>query len=489
MIFYLVRGKIKKTIYDLIRYFSILEVSKALNHRLLIMSKDTLKENAKQETFDLFPVKGKAIELQYSGEKVSTDGGLLILKEVDNQINIIKEFTGCISDKRDSRYIDHSVQEILSQRIFQIAAGYEDALDCNTLKEDAILKLCSNKLPENDGNLGSQSTMSRFENSVQRSELYNIAKMFVTQFIKSYTEEPQVIILDADDTNHNAYGNQLQIEFNNYYGEYVFMPLHIYEGLSGKLITTILKPGRRSKSVNVFAILKRIIELLRKTWPNTKIILRGDSHFHCPELTSYSKKNDNISFITGLTGNKRLKELSQVTVDSAEREYNQYKKPVKRYHTFNYKAESWEHEERVIVKVEVNKMGTNVRYVATDNLDYRTRSIYEMGYSQRGAMELRIKEHKTYLKSDRTSCHKFEANQLRLFMHSVAYVLMHTMQKEVLKGTEFVNSTMKTLQLKVLKTAAKVKELKTKIKIEFPRTFALRDTQTTAFKIFETVRC
>ena len=151
-------------------------MSKALNHRLLIMSKDTLKENAKQETFDLFPVKGKAIELQYSGEKISTDGGLLILKVVDNQINIIKEFTGCINDKRDSRYIDHSIQEILSQRIFQIAAGYEDALDCNTLKEDAILNLCSNKLPENNGNLGSQSTMSRFENSVQRSELYNIAK-------------------------------------------------------------------------------------------------------------------------------------------------------------------------------------------------------------------------------------------------------------------------------------------------------------------------
>ncbi len=446
-----------------------------------------IAENNKN-ILNLFPIQQKSLELSYSGETISSDGGLLIVKEVDNQIGIIESFKDCIIDNRDQRYIDHTVKDILSQRIFQIAAGYEDGNDCNTLKDDAILKLCADKLPENDGNLSSQSTMSRFENSISQTDLYRIAVMFVTKFINSYSEEPPVIILDADDTNHNAYGDQLQIEFNNYYGEYVFMPLHIYEGLSGKLITTILKPGRRSKSVNVFAIVKRIIVLLRQYWPNTKIILRGDSHFHCPELTSYSKVEDNLSFITGLTGNKRLNKLSQTTKEGAEKEYKQSEKPVKRYHSFMYKADSWQEEERVIVKVEVNCKGTNIRYIATDNTEYRTKSIYEVGYCQRGAMELRIKEHKTYLKSDRTSCHKFEANQLRLFMHSVAYVLMHTLQKEVLKGTEFVNSTMQTLQLKIIKTAARVKELKTKIKIEFPRTCATRAAQTSAFNIFEALR-
>ncbi len=438
---------------------------------------------------NLFPVQQKPIELTYSGEKISSDGGLLLLKEVDNQIGIIERFKNCIQDNRDQRYIDHTIKDILSQRVFQIAAGYEDANDCNTLKDDAIMKLCADKLPESDGGLSSQSTMSRFENSVGKAELYRIAEMFVIAFINSYSEEPPIIILDADDTNHNAYGNQLQIEFNKYYGEYVFMPLHIYEGLSGKLITTILKPGRRSKSVNVFAIVKRIIVLLRRHWPNTKIILRGDSHFHCPELTSYSKVEGNISFITGLTGNVRLNKLSLTTVKSAEREYIQTGDPVKKYHSFMYKADSWEEQERVIVKVEANSKGTNIRYIATDNTEYRAKGMYEVGYCQRGAMELRIKEHKTYLKSDRTSCHKFEANQLRLFMHSVAYVLMHTLQKEVLKGTEYVNSTMQTLQLKILKTAAKVKEFKTKIKIEFPRTCTAREVQTLAFNIFEVMRC
>lgn len=438
---------------------------------------------------NLFPVQQKSLELTYSGEKVSSDGGLLLLKEVDNQVGIIEGLNGCIQDTRDQRYIDHTVKSILAQRIFQIASGYEDANDCNALKGDAIVKLCADQLPESDGDLSSQSTMTRFENSVRRTELYKIAEMFVIHFINSYSEEPPVIILDADDTNHTAYGNQLQIEFNNYYGEHVFMPLHIYEGLSGKLITTILKPGRRSKSTNVFAILKRIIILLRRHWPNTKIILRGDSHFHCPELTSYTKVENNLSFITGLTGNKRLSELSKVTVKSAEREYKQTGNPVKRYHSFMYKADSWELPERVIVKVEVSGKGTNIRYIATDNTQYRAKSIYELGYCQRGAMELRIKEHKTYLKSDRTSCNKFEANQFRLFMHSAAYVLMYTLQKEVLKGTEFVNSTLQTIRLKILKTAAKVKELKTKIKIEFPRTCTTRLVQTHAFHIFETVRC
>ncbi len=450
--------------------------------------KNTNNFDKNQQKNNLSELKNKPVELNYSGEKISSDGGLLLLREVENQINILKDFTSCIEDSRDKRYIDHTIDSLVKQRVYQIAAGYEDANDCNSLRNDAIFKICSDRLPEEDLDLGSQSTMCRFENSVRRSELYRIAKMFVINFINSYESVPSAIILDADDTNHNAYGDQLQIEFNNYYGEYVFMPLHIYEGLSGKLITTILKPGRRSKSVNVFAILVRIIKLLREFWPDTVIILRGDSHFHCSELTSYCKTDKKVKFLTGLSGNSRLNKLSETTIKSAEKSYEKYKEPVKFYHTFRYKAGSWEEDERVIVKVEVNSKGTNIRYISTNAEEYRTKQLYEIGYCARGALELRIKEHKTYLKSDRTSCHKFEANQLRLFLHSAAYVLLHRLQKEVLRGTEFVNSTMQTLQLKVIKTAAKVKELKTKIKIEFPRTCSAKNVQSRAFDIFEILR-
>ena len=451
-------------------------------------NKDTNKIDAPQSSLHLFQVQNKPIELNYSGEKISVDGGLLLLKGIDDQVGMIKKFSSCIDDNRDQRYIDHTIESIVSQRVYQIAAGYEDANDCNSLRNDAIIKLCSNHLPESDIDLGSQSTMSRFENSVRRSELYRIAKMFVEEFVSSYESEPHVIILDPDDTNNNAYGNQLQIEYNHYYGEYVFMPLHIYEGLSGKLITTVLKPGRRSKSVSVFAILKRIIELLRQHWKNTTIIVRGDSHFHCPELTSYSKTHEKIILITGLAGNSILKELSETTVKSAKKQFKNTDRPVRMYHSFTYKAGSWEFSERVIVKVEVTNMGTNIRYIATNTWEYRAKQMYEIGYRARGNAELRIKDHKTYLKSDRTSCNKFEANQLRMFFHSIAYVLIHTLQKEVLRGTEFANSTMETIQLKLLKTAAKVKELKTKIKIEFPRICPVKNIQTKAFNILEILR-
>lgn len=438
---------------------------------------------------ELFPVKSKQIELTYTGKDISSDGGLLLLKEIEHQIGIIRGISNCIADNRDQRYVQHNLDQLLSQRIYQIAAGYEDTNDCNSLRGDGILKICADQFPESDPDLASQPTMSRFENSVSRSDLYRIAEHFALSFIRSYASEPEVIIIDCDDTNHNAYGNQLQIEFNSYYGEYCFMPLHIYEGLSGKLITTILKPGRRSKATDVHSILVKLIKFIRKYWKGTRIIIRGDSHFCSHEFMDWANRQHKVNFITGLTGNQKLHALSKVTVESAEKSYSQTKNPVKRYHTFSYKAGTWAEEQRVVVKVEVNSMGTNIRYIVTDLWEFRTKQLYEIGYCARGNAELRIKEHKTYLKSDRTSCNRFEANQLRLFLHSAAYVLLHTLQKEVLKGTQFVNVTMKTLQLKILKISAHVKELKTKIKIEFPQGCPVKQEQINAFKVFEVLRC
>ncbi len=454
-----------------------------------INSEHPVAENLQHQLFQLSDIQGKRVELSYTGKDISSDGGLLLLKELEKQTEIISGMSKCIIDDRDQRYIDHSLEQLLSQRIYQIAAGYEDANDCDELRGDSILKICSGKLPQSGGDLASQPTMSRFENSVSRSELYRIAKHIAYCFINSYESEPEVIIIDCDDTNNNAHGNQLQIEYNHYYGEYCFMPLHIYEGFSGKLITTILKPGRRSKATDVFSILKRVISFIRKHWCQTKIITRGDSHFCSHELMDWAKGQYKVSFITGLTGNQKLHKLSEMTKESAEKLYAVEKKPVKKYHTFSYKAGTWAEEQRVIVKIEVNSMGTNIRYIVTDMWDYRTSHLYEIGYCARGNAELRIKEHKTYLKSDRTSCNKFEANQLRIFLHSAAYVLIHTLQKEVLKNTQFVNSTMKTIQLKIFKTAAHVKELRTKIKIEFPESYAYRPEQCKCLEIFSVLRC
>ena len=431
---------------------------------------------------NLFPVQGKNIELNFSGDRISSDGGLLLLRELDSQLSLLSSASNCIHDKRDQRYIDHSVKELLTQRVFQIAAGYEDCNDCNDLREDMVFKMCAGRLPQSDNDLASQPTMSRLENSVTRSDLFRLGKYLVDNFIDSYSEAPSVIILDCDDTNNDTYGQQELALFNNYYHEYCYMPLHIYEGLSGKLITTILKPGRRNKQINIARLLKKLISYLRVQWPKTKIILRGDSHFASQDFMDWSSAQPDADFITGLTGNTKLHSLARVTIESAEREFKQYQKPVKRYHSFMYKAGSWENHYRVIVKVEVSTMGTNIRYIVTSLTDFRTRDLYEKGYCARGSMELRIKDHKLYLRSDRSSCTKFTANQFRLFLHSMAYILIHTLQKEVLKGSEYANATMKTIQIKIIKTAAWVKEMKTKIKIELPQFCTTKDDQVRGYE-------
>jgi len=455
-------------------------------------NKITKKENENQtlnSVFQLSQVASKQVEVSFSHDKISSDGGIILLKEVENQIGIINALTKTIKDERHPSYIEHTLNEIISQRVYQIAAGYEDANDSNSLKDDNILKMCIGRNPQTDNNLASQSTMTRFENSVNRRDLYNIAKEFILHFIRSYDKEPEIIILDCDDTDDITHGQQELSIYNAYYGDNCFMPLHIYEGISGKLITTILKTGTRSKGIFVFSVLKRIVKVLRQTWKKTKIVLRGDSHFCSSELMSWADEQANICFLTGLTGNKVLHKLSEVTKQSAEREYKQTKKNIVRYHTFRYQAKTWTKPQRVILKVAVTEKGTDLRYIVTNMYEYRTQKLYELGYCSRGKMELYIKDHKTYLQSDRTSCHRWEANQLRLFLHSAAYVLIHTLQKTVLIGTQFYNATMDTIQKKILKIAASVKELKTKIKVELPISYPNQSVLEKAFRIFEVLKC
>ena len=433
--------------------------------------------------FNLSDFESKKVQVVFGLEETSNDGGLLLLKEVDNEIGLIDRLSGCLQDVRHQGYVKHSYDSMLRQRIMQIAAGYEDANDCNSLKDDRIIKVCANQ----QQSLAAQPTVSRFENQADNKQLYKMAIAFVDNFIASYANEPKLIIIDSDDTNSFTYGQQELSLYNNYYGDYCFMPLHVYEGLTGKLITTILKPGRRSKSVNVFSVLKRIIGYLHKHWPNTLIVFRGDSHFCSKEVMGYTHNLPWVEFITGLTGNSVLNRHARVTVESAQRSYQSDGKPVKRYHSFWYKAGSWTYPERVVVKVEVTSMGTNVRFIVS-SLNIRAKALYEQGYCARGAAELRIKDHKTYLLSDRMSCSNFKANQFRLFLHSAAYVLIHTLQSEALQGTEFCKATMKTIQLKLIKVAARVKVLKTKVKIELPAEFYSKWAFEKCFKIFEVIR-
>ena len=449
------------------------------------------QENVSIEPMKLSSVNGKKVLADFDGGQISSDAGVLLLKETEQQVGIINSIKAALDDKRDQRYVKHSLSELLQQRIYQIACGYEDANDSDTLRDDPVFKMCVGKMPESDEALSSQPTICRLENAPSRTELYRISEAVADNFTDSYDEEPKVIVLDYDDTDDIVHGHQQLALFNGYFGDYCFMPLHIYEGLSGKLISSILKPGKRLTGKTILSILKRVVAKLRKRWKNTLIIFRGDSHFTAPEIMEWIDNQENMSFVTGLTGNPVLKKMAETTIQSARNVYQRRQRKVKLFHSFYYQADSWAKPQRVIVKVEVNSKDSepNLRFVVTGLEQAKTRALYEKIYCARGNAELYIKNHKTYLKSDRTSCHRFEANQFRLFLHSAAYVLIHAMQNSVFKGTEFANATMQTIQLKILKIGARIKEMKTKIKIEMPTAFPQQETVRKAFAIFEILRC
>ncbi len=394
-----------------------------------------------------------------------------------------------IYDSRDARYVKHSVIDMLMQRVSLIASGYEDADDCDELRSDPIIKMFADRLPETNADLASQPTMSRFENSITRTYLYRLAKVFADNFISSYEKEPKIIVLDFDDTADEVHGGQQLALFNNYYKETCFMPLHVYEGLSGKLVTTILKPGKRANGETMLAIVKRLITYIRSHFPNTVIVYRGDSHFAYPEVMEWIEQQNNVFHVIGLTGNSVLNSTVQSHIERAKKLYKKNNRKVTLFHSFNYKAKSWNIYRRVVAKIEILEDGTlNIRYIVTNMKHAKATVLYKEIYCARGNAELYIKEHKLYLKSDRTSCHRFMANQFRLFLHSAAFVLLHALKINILRHTQWANATISTIRLRLFKIGARIRQLKTKIKIELPTSFPLQETLQQSFQIFEILR-
>ena len=414
---------------------------------------------------------GKKVEIDFNGYDVSTDTGLLFLREVEDKTHIIAHISDVIRDNRHPGYVEHNIYNILKQRVFQIALGYED---CNDLRDDPVMKISCDKLPYSDSALASQPTMSRFENTPSRTDLYRIGLVFIDAFIDSYKEPPEGIILDIDDTADPTHGNQQMTLFNSHHRTKCYMPIHIYEGKSGKLITTILRPGKRPSGKEIVSIIKRIVKRIRASWPDVGIILRGDAHYSSPKVHNWCIEN-NVKFVLGLITNNILNEKAHNIVEKAKEIYFKYGKPVKLSSEFTYKANSWSESRRVIVKAEYNEKGSNTRFIVTNLRHSKRRFIYETIFCGRGKMELYIKEHKNHLASGRTSCNSFEANQFRLFLHSAAYVLLHTFRRIHLKETEFAKAQFDTIRLKILKVGAQIRELVTKVKIHLSSSFPLKE--------------
>ena len=415
----------------------------------------------------LAPVGAKTVDLDFDGGRLSADAGVVLLKDIDDQLGLPRALAAVLSDPRDARRIHCTPEDLLKQRVFYIAAGYEDANDANTLRDDPLFKLRLDRLPESGASLASQPTISRFENRVSRTALYRMALVLLEPFMASYTKPPKVIVRDVDDTEDRVHGHQEQARYDGYYGGYCFMPLHLYEGLSGRLITTILK-AKRFTGAQMLAVLKRLVKHLRRAWPETLLIFRGDSHFAYPEVMQWIEEQPELHYVTGLTSNAVLKELAQDVVEQAQRAYARFERKVTRFHSTRYQAGTWSRSRRVVIKVEVSAQGVNTRFVVTDLERARPQGLYQHIYGARGQAENESKDHTLSLQSDRTACHRFEANQLRLLLHSAAYVLLETLRRDVLRTTQWACATMETIQLRLLKLGARVQECKDRIKMSLP---------------------
>jgi hypothetical protein len=432
----------------------------------------------------LSPVNGKKVALDFQGGSISSDAGVLLMRETEARVGIVDELARCISDSRRSASVMHPMKELMEQRVYQIICGYADANDSDTLRFDPTMKMAIGRLPHSGHDLASQPTITRFENRPSRTELYRMAIAFVDHFLRSYSEVPQIIVLDVDDTANVVHGYQQMSLFNGYYQENCYEPLHLYEGLSGKLIATFLRPGRRPNGHEIVAYMRRIINRIRQQWPDTIIVYRGDSHYSLPEVFTLLAGQKDCYSVTGLGGNAIL--LKHVA--SLIEEVRQQAAGYRRYHTFYYQAQSWSAPRKVVAKVEMTERGLNTRFISTDMMEAKARMLYEEIYSARGNDELYIKEHKTYTQSDRSSCHRFEANQFRLFMHSAAYVLMHAFRSNLLKGTGLATATFETIRSKLLKTGARIIERKTKIDVHLPTAHPCQGIITRCLAIFEHLR-
>ena len=430
-------------------------------------------EENKQLSIQFASISGKKVTADFTGGEVTRDVGVMIMRETANKIGIVEKLTEAIHDERHQSYVKHEINELLTQRIFQIICGYEDANDANDLRLDPGFKASCGILPS-EADLASQPTITRFENSVTTKDLYRIAEVFIDRFVASYDKPPKAIVLDIDDTDDETHGAQQLSLFNGYYDEYCYMPLFIFEGQTGKLITSILRPGKRPDGKQIRAILKRVIKRIRKVWPTVGILFRGDSHFATPKLYSWCDKH-NVYYIHGLTKNSTLKELAKSTLAAAYRRYETFGEKARVFKEIPYQASTWHRALRVIIMAEVSERGENLRFIVTNLAHERPFFLYETVYCGRGQMENFIKEHKIALRSGRTSCHSFIANCFRLMLHSAAYVIMHTFREKALAHTYLAHAQFDKIRLKLLKIGAEVRELKSKLHFVLPASCPVKD--------------
>ena len=423
----------------------------------------------KQLPFPFF--KSRDLTVTFNGGEITTDGGLLLVREFDEKIGFTQGFSDLIADPRNPFLIVHPQVELIRQRLYQIIAGYEDCNDATRLRHDAIFKAIAGRKPEEDP-IGSQPTLSRLENRIGPGVCWQLAEYFVRTFIATRKEPPARITLELDPSDVPTYGHQQLTFFHGFYDQHMYFPMFLCDAQSGLLLAPVLRKGNAGPTEGIFGILPRVLQMLRNAWPHIRIDVRFDSGFATPELLNWLEE-ESIPYAIGMGPNKVLERLSAPFVKSVQAEFEQTGKPQRRFTTLRYAADTWDHKRRIIVKCEVTSRGTNVRYVIVTRRG-RSADLYDWYVQRGGTIENYIKELKIGFQGDRLSCESFMANQFRLVLHTAAYNLM-LLFREHTGIPEVQEARIQTLRIKLIKVGGRVRQTVRRIWIDLSSTWPFQN--------------
>ena len=421
----------------------------------------------------------RKIVAEFTAGDITSDAGLLLLREADRQLGLLDAINNAIPDPRHPMFIVHPQRTLLAQRIFGIACGYEDLNDHQQLRDDPLWQTATDHPgPDDVPSLASPPTLCRLENRIERASLVRLSEVLVEQFISSYQKQPEELILDFDGTDDPIHGDQEHGYFHGYYDSYCFLPLYVYSG--SQLLVAYLRPANIAGNHHAAAILKLLVTRLRQAWPNVRITIRGDSAFCRWRLMRWCESND-IRYIFGLGSNSVLERAAAEWMGQAQTAHDLDGQTHRTFGTFSYAAQTWDRSRRVIVKAEhlcgpggADGGRANPRYIVTNQAG-EPRALYEDVYCQRGDIENRIKEQQLGLFADRTSCHGFMANQFRVLLAAFAYVLLDFIRRTALVDTELSTAQVSTIRLRLLRVAALVVKSVRRVVVKLSQNFAGRD--------------
>jgi hypothetical protein len=390
-----------------------------------------------------------SLSLAFDAGQLTSDGGLIWLARADDQLQLSTALAAQIRDWRRGP-VQHPLPLLVRQRLLQIACGYEDQDDADTLRRDPLLQLVCGRLPEQDADLASQPTLSRLENAVDRRTCYRLAQTLVALYLHEREREgvPTHVLLDLDGTDDPTHGAQEGSSYHGYYRQHMYHPLLIFDGHTNHLITAILRRGTVHASHGAVAILSRLVAALRRRWPRVQLEVRADRGFAVPALYDYCERAGR-AYTIGLAPNPRLRTLAAPLVDAAKEQYARTGAKVRLAGEAQYAADSWTHARRVVYKAEQLEKGSNLRFVVTSRPEQEPLVLYNWSV-RRGEPELWIKDLKGACFADRLSCHRFWANQFRLLLHAAAYWLLDTLRRSLMRAG-LARMQLDTLRLRLIK--------------------------------------